>query len=74
MGEKTDRAKGRAEEAVGSLTGDKHLERAGRSDRLAGETKAKLGHAENTVERGIDTVKDTLEAVVDKVKDAVPRK
>jgi uncharacterized protein YjbJ (UPF0337 family) len=63
MGEKTDRAKGRAEEAVGSLTGDKHLKRAGRSDRLAGETKAKLGHAENTVG-----------AVVDKVKDAVPRK
>jgi len=74
MGEKTDQAKGRAEEAVGSVTGDKHLKRAGRSDRVAGETKAKLGHAEDKVERVIDTVKDKVEAAVDKVKDAVPRK
>jgi uncharacterized protein YjbJ (UPF0337 family) len=74
MGEKTDQAKGRVEEAVGSLTGDTHLKRVGRSDRLAGETKAKLGHAEDKVERVIDTVKDKVEVVVDRVKDAVPRK
>jgi uncharacterized protein YjbJ (UPF0337 family) len=74
MGEKTDQVKGRAEEAAGSLTGDEHLKRVGRRDRLAGEAKEKLGHAEDKVEEVIDTAKDKVEEVIDKVKDAVPRK
>jgi uncharacterized protein YjbJ (UPF0337 family) len=78
VGEKTDQAKGRVKEAVGSLTDDKDLKREGRSDRLAGEAKEKLGHAKDKVEDAIDEVKETLghakeklEEVIDKAKDSV---
>lgn len=63
MGAKSDQAKGRAKEAVGSLTGDENLESEGKADRRGGEAKEKLGHA-----------KDKAEDVVDKVKDAMHRK
>jgi uncharacterized protein YjbJ (UPF0337 family) len=53
MGEKTDQAKGRVKEAAGDLSGDKHLEREGKADRVAGEVKEKLGDA-------VDKVKDAV--------------
>lgn len=59
MGEKTDQAKGRVKEAVGSLTDDKDLKREGRSDRLAGEAKEKVGHAKDKVEGTIHKTKDS---------------
>ena len=61
MGEKTDQAKGRVKEAVGSLTDDKDLKREGRTDRLAGEAKEKLGHAKDKVEEVIDKAKDSMQ-------------
>ena len=60
MGEKTDQVKGRVKEAVGSLTDDKDLKREGRTDRLAGEAKEKLGHAKDKVEEVIDKAKDSM--------------
>jgi uncharacterized protein YjbJ (UPF0337 family) len=63
MAGKTDQAKGRAKEAVGSLTGDKDLKSEGKADRRAGEAKEKVGHA-----------KEKVEEVIDKAKDAVHRK
>jgi len=63
MSAKTDQAKGRVKEAAGSLTNDKKLKREGRNDRLAGEAKEKLGHAE-----------DKLAEVIDDAKDAIQRK
>lgn len=74
MGAKGDQAKGRVEEAVGSLTGDKDLESEGKSDRHAGEAKEKLGDARDKVEEVIDKAKDKVEEVIDKVKDAAHRK
>ena len=63
MGEKTDQAKGRVKEAVGSLTDDKDLKREGQRDRLAGEAKEKVGD-----------IKDKVEDVIDKTKDSTHRK
>ena len=60
MSDKTDQAKGRVKEAAGSLTGDDDLKREGKTDRVAGETKEKLGNVKDKVEEGIDNVKDAL--------------
>ena len=74
MGAKSDQVKGRAEEAVGSLIGDKDLEAEGKADRRAGEGKEKLDHAKDKIEEVIDRAKDKVEEVIDKAKDAAHRK
>jgi uncharacterized protein YjbJ (UPF0337 family) len=74
MAGKTDQAKGRAKEAVGSLTGDKDLKSEGKADRRAGEAKEKLDHAKDKVEKVVDKTKDKAEEVIDKTKDALHRK
>jgi uncharacterized protein YjbJ (UPF0337 family) len=51
-----DKAKGRAKEAAGALTGDRHLKNEGRADQARGSVK----HA-------VDSVADTLKGVVDSV-------
>ena len=53
MGEKIDQAKGKAKEAAGDVTGNKDLEREGKTDRVAGEVKEKVGDA-------VDKVKDAV--------------
>jgi len=60
MSDKTDQAKGRIKEAVGSLTDDDDLKREGKTDRIAGETKEKVGEAKDKVEDVIDKAKDAL--------------
>ena len=60
MGEKSDQLKGRAKEAVGTVTGDKDLESEGKADRRAGKVKEKLGHAKDKVEEAVDKVKDAI--------------
>jgi uncharacterized protein YjbJ (UPF0337 family) len=45
----TDDAKGRAKEAVGSLTGDKRLKNEGKVDKATGKVKDKVGDAADTV-------------------------
>jgi uncharacterized protein YjbJ (UPF0337 family) len=74
MAGKTDQAKGRAKEAVGSLTGDKDLKSEGKADRRAGEAKEKLDHAKDKVEKVVDKTKDKAKEVIDKTKDALHRK
>lgn len=74
MSGKSDQAKGRVEEAVGSLTGDDDLQAEGKRDRLAGKAKDKTAQAEEKVERGIDKAKKTIESALDKSKAAVHRK
>jgi uncharacterized protein YjbJ (UPF0337 family) len=60
MSDKTDQAKGRVKEAVGSLADDDDLKREGKTDRVAGETKEKIGQAKDKVEDVIDKAKDAL--------------
>jgi uncharacterized protein YjbJ (UPF0337 family) len=74
MGAKSDQAKGRAEEAVGSLIGDKDLKSEGEADRRVGEGKEKLDHAKDKIEEVIDKAKDKVEEVIDKAKDKAHRK
>jgi len=46
-GHNIDEAKGRAKEAAGSLTDDKHLKREGKADRAAGSVKEKVDKVKN---------------------------
>jgi uncharacterized protein YjbJ (UPF0337 family) len=73
MGAKSDQVKGRAKEAVGTLTGDEDLESEGKADRRAGEVKEKLGHAKDKTEEVVEEAEDKVEEAVDKVKDALHR-
>jgi uncharacterized protein YjbJ (UPF0337 family) len=71
---KTDQVKGRVKEAVGSLTGDKHLKSEGRVDRRAGETKEKLGQAKEKIDEIVDKADEKVEELIDKAKGALHRK
>lgn len=70
MAGKTDEMKGRAKEAVGTLTGDKDLKSEGKADRRAAEAEERLDHAKERVDKAIDTVADKVEETIDKAKDA----
>jgi uncharacterized protein YjbJ (UPF0337 family) len=73
MGEKTDQMKGRAKEAVGSVTGNEDLEAEGTADRRAGEAKEKLEHAKDKVEAFVDKAKEKGDEAIDKAKEALHR-
>ena len=60
MGEKTDKAKGHAKEAVGDLTDDERLEREGKLDQMSGEVKGRADDAKDKVGEGVDEVRDHL--------------
>lgn len=62
MSAKTKQFKGRVKQAVGTLTGNKHLERQGKTDRLSAETSER-----------IDKATDKVEEVIDKTADAVTK-
>ncbi|MHB8693975.1 MAG: CsbD family protein [Solirubrobacteraceae bacterium] len=51
-----DKAKGRAKEAAGALTGDTHLKHEGRVDQ-----------AKSSIKNAVDSVADTIQAGVDRV-------
>ncbi len=51
-----DKTKGRAKEAAGALTGDRHLKNEGRVDQ-----------AKSSVKNAVDTVADTLHGGVDRL-------
>jgi len=70
MAGKSEQVKGQAEEAVGSLVGNKDLESEGKADRQAGEAKEKLGQARDKVEEVVEKVERKTGDVVDTVKDA----
>ena len=53
MSGKTDKVKGRTKQAIGSLTGDDKLKRAGRHDERAGQAKQKAAKV-------IDAVRDKV--------------
>jgi uncharacterized protein YjbJ (UPF0337 family) len=59
MGSTTDKIKGRVKEAVGVLTDNDRLKREGQTDQVVGEVK-----------EAAEKVKDKVERVVEKVRDA----
>ena len=58
MSGKSDDLKGRAKEAAGDLTGDKDLQREGKTDQAKGSIKDKVTDAKNWVEDKVDEVTD----------------
>jgi uncharacterized protein YjbJ (UPF0337 family) len=54
MAGKTDQAKGRAKKAAGALTGNKKLQRQGRTQETKGKVKAKIDRGAKKVEKAID--------------------
>ena len=67
MGATSDQAKGKAKEAIGTVTGNKDLEAEGKADRRGGEVKEK-------VEDALHKVEDKAGEAIDKVKDVLHRK
>ena len=59
MGSTTDKIKGRIKEAVGVITDNDRLKREGQTDQVVGEVK-----------EAAEKVKDKVERVVEKVRDA----
>jgi uncharacterized protein YjbJ (UPF0337 family) len=59
MGSTTDKIKGRLKEAVGVITDNDRLKREGQTDQVVGEVK-----------EAAEKVKDKVERVVEKVRDA----
>jgi uncharacterized protein YjbJ (UPF0337 family) len=50
----SDEAKGRVEEAAGDLTGDKDLQRKGKTDQVAGKSKDAIDEAADKAKNLID--------------------
>jgi uncharacterized protein YjbJ (UPF0337 family) len=50
------RAKGRAKQAVGAITGDKDLQREGRTDERVGELENRIDDVSDAVSEKIDDV------------------
>ena len=80
MEEKLEDLKGRAKEAAGDLTDDRHLKREGQIDRAAAKIKEILDDARGkvddaiqklNVERARDRTKEILEETKTKIDDAV---
>ena len=66
MGENLDKAKGRAKQAAGDLTGDDELRTEGKVDEKAGEAKGFLGDLKEKADDAVDAVKDKTASVRDK--------
>ena len=60
MDKNLDQAKGKIKQAVGDLTGDKHLKTEGMADEVAGKIKEHLEDAKDKVEGWVDHVKDKV--------------
>jgi len=57
MGEFIDKAKGKAKQVAGALTGDRRLEREGKLDSAKGNLKGKVEQAKAGVKEAIETEK-----------------
>jgi uncharacterized protein YjbJ (UPF0337 family) len=66
MSERTDEAKGRAKEAVGSLTDDERLKREGKLDRAGAGVKRATGAAKDQADRAVENAKDRARDAMDR--------
>jgi uncharacterized protein YjbJ (UPF0337 family) len=74
MAGKIEKSKGKAKEAVGSLTGNKKLESEGKIDRRAGAAKEKVGRVKGKVEGVAEKAERKAVKAIDKAKGATRRK
>jgi uncharacterized protein YjbJ (UPF0337 family) len=71
---KTKQWKGRIKQAVGTVTGNKKLEREGRADRRSGEAEERLTQATDKVDEMIDKAADAVKGAIGTGKGRSPRK
>ena len=60
MGKEIDKAKGKVEQAVGDLTGNKDLKKRGKADERAGKAKGFVADVKDKADNVVDTVKDKV--------------
>lgn len=60
MGKRIDKAKGRAKQAVGSLTGNEKLKLEGQADELEGKVDGAVKDVKKVVKQATESVKKTL--------------
>jgi uncharacterized protein YjbJ (UPF0337 family) len=60
MGKEVDKAKGKIEQAVGDLTGNKDLKKQGKADERAGKAKGVVADVKDKADNVVDTVKDKI--------------
>ena len=68
---KSEQAKGRVKEAVGSLTGNDDLKAEGRADQRSGETKRAVENVSEQVKSTVEDLAGKATVAVDKSKDAL---
>ena len=64
MGAKTKRIAGRIKQAAGTLSGNRKLEREGRTDRVSAEAEERLTQARGKVGEMIDTAADAVRGTI----------
>lgn len=61
-----DEIKGRAKKAVGDLTGNKKLARAGEADRVGGHIKDAVNNASEKAKDAVDAVREKADSMKEK--------
>lgn len=74
MGAKTKQWTGRIKQAAGTLTGNRKLEREGRTDRRSGEAEERLTQARGKVNKMIDKAADAVKGTIGSDKGTPRRK
>ncbi len=74
MSAKTSQWKGRIKQAIGSLTGNRKLEREGGADRRAGEVEERLTQVSDKANEMIDKAADAVKGTIGTSKTKSRRK
>jgi uncharacterized protein YjbJ (UPF0337 family) len=61
MNMNSDQFKGKLKEAVGDVTGDENLQKAGEADQLAGDAKEVVQNVADKAEDAIDDIKRAVQ-------------
>lgn len=62
MSEKFEQLKGKAKEAAGKVTGDKHTEAEGKAENLGGKVKEAVNDLKDSAQGAIDGIKKSLDS------------
>ena len=63
MGEFSKKAKGRIEQAVGGLTGNKRLQNEGEADERAGQVEGAVGEIKHAAKQAVSDAKRAIKEV-----------
>jgi uncharacterized protein YjbJ (UPF0337 family) len=63
MGEFSKKAKGRIEQAVGGLTGNKRLQKEGEADESAGQVEGAVGEIKHAAKQAVSDAKRAIKKI-----------